>query len=236
MLNTQYLVVRHNNTDHPHVHIVYNPINNNLEVINESKQFKKNERLCKQLTRKYGLHFSNPREYKVEDYKKIAKHERNKAYVRCSIEEVLKSATSVSEFAEMLEGKHIVLRAKFIDKDGKPHLQGLLFHFRISGKTTLHFKASQLSRSLTPKVIIETLKQNQNKANVCGEGKTMEPVPEKINTVSIPNAHQQQSPKDIDKSTKKANPNVLKLKMLRRDINNQNSTRFYYPVLLYLLE
>jgi type IV secretory pathway VirD2 relaxase len=31
--NTQYIIVRHDNTDNPHLHIVYNRINNDLKLI-----------------------------------------------------------------------------------------------------------------------------------------------------------------------------------------------------------
>ena len=161
MLKTQYLVVRHNNTEHPHVHIVFNPINNNLEVIKQSVQFKKNEKLCKELTKKYGLHFSDPRKFKVKDYKKIAKHERDKLYVRSSVEEALASARTVKEFKDTLRKKRIILEGKCVAEEGKKRCQGLVFHFLADKDKILHYKSTQLSRSLTAEVIIKTLLKNK---------------------------------------------------------------------------
>lgn len=161
MLNTQYLVVRHNNTDHPHVHIVFNPINNDLDVIKQSVQFKKNEKLCKELTKKYGLHFSDPRKFKVKDYKKIAKHERDKLYVRSSVEEALAIARTVKEFKDTLREKRIILEGKCVEEEGKKRCQGLVFHFLADKDKILHYKSTQLSRSLTAEVIIKTLLKNK---------------------------------------------------------------------------
>lgn len=161
MLNTQYLVVRHNNTDHPHVHIVFNPINNDLVVIKQSVQFKKNEKLCKELTKKYGLHFSDPRKFKVKDYKKIAKHERDKLYVRSSVEEALANARTVKEFKDTLRKKRIILEGKCVEAEGKKRCQGLVFHFLADKDKILHYKSTQLSRSLTAEVIIKTLLKNK---------------------------------------------------------------------------
>ena len=161
MLKTQYLVVRHNNTEHPHVHIVFNPINNNLEVIKQSAQFKKNEKLCKELTKKYGLHFSDPRKFKVKDYKKIAKHERDKLYVRSSVEEALAIARTVKEFKDTLRKKRIILEGKCVEEEGKKRCKGLVFHFLADKDKILHYKSTQLSRSLTAEVIIKTLLKNK---------------------------------------------------------------------------
>ena len=183
MLKTQYLVVRHNNTEHPHVHIVFNPINNNLEVIKQSVQFKKNEKLCKELTKKYGLHFSDPRKFKVKDYKKIAKHERHKAHVRCAVEQALQSATSIPEFRDFLKNEHIQVRAKFIEKEGKKCLKGLIFLYDVSNNKTIHFKASQLSRSLRAQVITDILAQNKIKISAQLEDAVKEE--EKINIETI---------------------------------------------------
>ena len=211
MVNTQYLIVRHNNTDHPHVHILFNPVNNNLEVINESRQFKKNEKLCKALTKKYGLHFSNPRDYTIKDYDKIPKHEQDKARVRCSVENALRTATSVSEFSEMLKDKHILVQGKFVEKDGKKFLQGLLFHYRAPNNKILHFKASQLSRSLTEKVIVDILKQNRNKVTSCVDLESKEP--EKANDLSVKALHQVQPPKRSKPALPKKKPKSFGPKM-----------------------
>ena len=201
MSNTQYLVVRHNNTDHPHVHIVFNPINNNLEVINESRQFKKNEKLCKELTKKYDLHFSDPRKYKVKDYSKLAKHERPKAYVRSMLETALDTARSFSELQKMLNDKRIAIELKFIGKDDEKCLQGMIFHLCLPKGRIQRYKASQLSRSLTERVIKQLIqnKNNNEEAALENEEKT-----ESVPTHSSQQSQSLESPKSVKKKKLKA--------------------------------
>ena len=194
MLNTQYLVVSHNNTDHPHVHIVFNPINNDLEVIKQSAQFKKNEKLCKELTKKYCLHFSDPRKFKVKDYKKIAKHERDKVFVRSYVEDALICARSVSEFKDILRKKRIIVEGKYLEKDEKKCLEGLIFHFLAAKNKVRHYKSTQLSRSLTVEVIVKALMNNNAQQDhvVDKEDKTNELSPQ-----SMPQAQPQKPSKKI---------------------------------------
>lgn len=55
--NTQYLMVRHQDKNHPHVHIIYNRVDNNGTTIPNYNLWKKNQKVCKELTLKYGYHF-----------------------------------------------------------------------------------------------------------------------------------------------------------------------------------
>ena len=47
--NTQFLLVRHHNTDNPHCHLVYNRINYDGKVISSQNDFKRNEITTKKL-------------------------------------------------------------------------------------------------------------------------------------------------------------------------------------------
>ena len=53
--NTQYVIVRHTNTAHPHLHIVYNRICNDGKLIPDRNERFRNVRFCKALSFKYGL-------------------------------------------------------------------------------------------------------------------------------------------------------------------------------------
>ena len=56
--NTQFLLVRHHNTDNPHCHLVYNRINYDGKVISSQNDFKRNEIATKKLKDKYGLTYA----------------------------------------------------------------------------------------------------------------------------------------------------------------------------------
>ena len=53
--NTQYIIVRHNNTSHPHCHIIFNRIDNDGKTITDRNDQYRNEKVCKQLKDKYNL-------------------------------------------------------------------------------------------------------------------------------------------------------------------------------------
>ena len=53
--DTQFIIVRHHNTDNPHCHIVYNRINNEGKLISDRNDYRRNEQVTKVLKSKYGL-------------------------------------------------------------------------------------------------------------------------------------------------------------------------------------
>jgi hypothetical protein len=60
--NTQYIIVRHNNTAHPHLHIVFNRVDNNDKTISDRNDQYRNEKVCKQLKDKYNLTYGKGKE------------------------------------------------------------------------------------------------------------------------------------------------------------------------------
>lgn len=64
--NTQFLVVRHLETEHPHFHIVYNRVNMDGKAINERNNFKRSDKVVKAIKDKYGLTYS-PLKQKYEE-------------------------------------------------------------------------------------------------------------------------------------------------------------------------
>ena len=59
--DTQFIIVRHHNTDNPHCHIVYNRINNEGKLISEAHDYRRNEQVTKALKSKYGLTYGTAR-------------------------------------------------------------------------------------------------------------------------------------------------------------------------------
>lgn len=46
----QYLIVRHNDREHPHCHIVFNRVNNFGQAIKDSNNFRRNIEVCREIT------------------------------------------------------------------------------------------------------------------------------------------------------------------------------------------
>ena len=68
--NTQFIIARHIDRDHPHCHIVYNRVDNDGRTISDKNDRFRNEKVCKMLTARYRLHFSELRRalrrYKID--------------------------------------------------------------------------------------------------------------------------------------------------------------------------
>ena len=60
--DTQILFVRHFDKEHPHVHIAFNRIANDGRTISDRNERIRSTRICKELTRKYGLYFADGKE------------------------------------------------------------------------------------------------------------------------------------------------------------------------------
>ena len=60
--DTQILIVRHFDKEHPHVHIAFNRIANNGRTISDRNERIRSARICKELTKKYNLYFANGKE------------------------------------------------------------------------------------------------------------------------------------------------------------------------------
>ena len=60
--DTQYLIIKHRDKDHPHIHIVYNRVGNNGKTISDNFQKQRNVQVAKELTLKHGLYISPGKE------------------------------------------------------------------------------------------------------------------------------------------------------------------------------
>lgn len=66
--DTQYIIVRHRDREHPHVHIVFNRIDNNGKTISDKNDMYRNEQVCKKLKAKHELYFAKGKE-QVKQYR-----------------------------------------------------------------------------------------------------------------------------------------------------------------------
>lgn len=60
--NTQYIIARHHDTDHPHIHLVINRIDNEGNRISDKNEKLRNTKICMELTKKYGLYIASGKE------------------------------------------------------------------------------------------------------------------------------------------------------------------------------
>lgn len=62
IVNTQYIIGRHHDKEHPHLHIAFNRVDNNGRTISDKNDRIRSEKICKELTTQYSLYFANGKE------------------------------------------------------------------------------------------------------------------------------------------------------------------------------
>ncbi len=135
--NTQYIVVRHHNTENEHLHIVYNRIDNNLKLISVNNDYKRNIKVCKKLKDKYGLTYGEGKE-KVK-WEKLNNPDRVKYYIHDAIKEVLPECKTPADLRFSLKKYGIELEYKY--KRTTNEIEGVSFRYE-----NIVFKGSQIDR------------------------------------------------------------------------------------------
>ena len=107
IVNTQFVVCRHHDKPHAHVHIVYNRVDNDGNAITGDQGFRKSARITQALTREYGLTFGKGK-------KKVNRHRlKGKDAVKYRIYDAVNDALKVcidwKELKEYLSEKGITL-------------------------------------------------------------------------------------------------------------------------------
>ncbi len=133
-VNTQYLVVRHNDHDHPHCHIVLNLVDNDGNLLNTSNDLRRNVKVCKAIKKKYGLAFGRTDGKKVNQ-DRLRGYDKHKYAIMMPALDALAKAKNWSQFRVLLAKEGIAIRVA-VSKDGS--INGISFQkddFRISGSS-----------------------------------------------------------------------------------------------------
>ena len=141
--DTQYIVARHNDTEHPHLHIIYNRVRYDGLLVKSHNERFRNVKVCKELKQQYGLTFSKGKEHvKVE---KLHTPDKIKYEIYEAIKEALPLCSSVEEFADELFDRNRI-RLDLIHRGNDPasEVQGVTFT-----KDGITFKGSQIDRKFS---------------------------------------------------------------------------------------
>ena len=136
--NTQFIMVRHHNTDNPHCHIVYNRINNEGKLISDRNDYRRNEQVTKALKSKYGLTYGMDKS--KTNTRKLRNAERTKYEIHNAVKDVLKVADSWQKFKNELAKRGVLVEFVYKNKE-RSKVQGIRF-----SKDGYSFKGSQISR------------------------------------------------------------------------------------------
>ncbi|MET3609414.1 hypothetical protein ABIC74_003285 [Mucilaginibacter rubeus] len=150
--NTQFVVVRHHDREHPHLHVIYNRVDNNGNTITDKNNFAKNVKACKEITLKYGYHLGEGKDQVNRQALKGTEKTRYELFD--IIKTTLKQSTDWKQLEAKLHKQGIGIAYKF--RSGSTEVQGISFE-----KGDIKMKGSAIDRSLSYAGINTQLKVNR---------------------------------------------------------------------------
>ncbi|HKM44297.1 MAG TPA: relaxase/mobilization nuclease domain-containing protein [Dysgonamonadaceae bacterium] len=154
--NTQYIVARHFDKEHPHVHIIFNRVDNNGITITDSNDRFRSEKICKELTTSHGLYFSTGKE-KVKEHR-LKEPDATKYEIYNALKELIPKCCNWGELTNEL--KRGGINTEFKTKSGSDEIQGLRFK-----KNDYLFNGSKVDRAFSYSKI-DSLLSNNNKQGI----------------------------------------------------------------------
>lgn len=154
ILNTQYILVRHYDREHPHCHLVFNRIDNNGRLISDKNDRVRSAKICKELTEKHHLHMAKGKDHVHRE------RLRGADAVKYQIYDALVSVTPKCKNWEELRSalmKHGI-SMHFVHRGNTTEIQGIVFE-----KDGLHFNGSKVDRQFSFSKISRTLVENANR-------------------------------------------------------------------------
>lgn len=137
--DTQYIVCRHTDKEHQHLHIVANRVDNNGNTISDRNDAIRNVAVCKALTREYGLHFAKGKEKVKRD--RLRGKDKVKYQIYDAVKAALPRCNNWSDLCDRLARQGIGVRFKY-DR-GKGEIVGVSFT-----KDGISFSGSRIDRSM----------------------------------------------------------------------------------------
>ena len=101
--DTQYIIVRHQDREHPHVHIVFNRIDNNGKTISDKNDMYRNEQVCKKLKARHGLYFAKGKE-QVKQHR-LKEPDKSKYEIYTAVKNEIGENKELAAITEAVSGK-----------------------------------------------------------------------------------------------------------------------------------
>lgn len=154
--NTQFIIARHLDKEHPHCHIVYNRVDNNGRCVSDSYEYYRSNAICKELKKKYGLTFGENKDKVKVDRLKGRSKTRQEIYL--AVQAAKRTAKDWTTFQRELAQKGISVSKKF--RRNSTEVEGLSYT-----KDGRKFKASQIDRDgkCSYAIICKALERNKNR-------------------------------------------------------------------------
>ena len=152
--DTQILIVRHFDKEHPHVHIAFNRIANDGRTISDRNERIRSTRICKELTRKYNLYFADGKE-QVKRHR-LKEPDKTKYELYSILKSEISKCGHWRQLAVNLKKQGVEVQFKYKGKSDE--IQGVIF-----SKNGYLFSGSKIDRRFSYSKIDIVLNANRHK-------------------------------------------------------------------------
>ena len=150
--DTQYIIVRHHDTDHPHIHLVINRIDNNGKRISDQNEKLRNAKICMKLTKENGLYIASGKE-NVKEHR-LKEPDKTKYEIYRALQSAISNCRNWQELkVELLKSG---IKTEFRNNGGTDKIQGVRF-----GKNGYEFNGSKIDRAYSYSKISYQLQKNE---------------------------------------------------------------------------
>lgn len=149
--DTQYIIARHFDKEHPHIHLCFNRIDNKGKTISDKNDRYRSEKICKELTAKYGLYLSSGKE-KVKT-NRLKGPDKTKYEIYNLLNQLVPKSKSWKQLLYNLNRYGVDSQFKY--KGQTDEIQGITFT-----KNGYSFTGSKVDRMFSYSKIDYQLKQN----------------------------------------------------------------------------
>ena len=150
--DTQILIVRHFDKEHPHVHIAFNRIANNGRTISDRNERIRSARICKEITRKYSLYLASGKE-RVKQHR-LKEPDKTKYGLYSILKSEVSRCGNWRQLAANLKKQGVDMRFKYKGKSDE--VQGVVF--TMNGYS---FSGSKIDRRFSYAKIDAALERNR---------------------------------------------------------------------------
>ena len=153
--DTQNLIVRHSDRQHPHLHICINRIGNDGKTISDRNEKYRSTKICRELTERYGLTIGDGK--KAVNRHRLRGEDKLRYEIFDAIKAILPQSQNWKDFVSGLEQQDIATRFK--TKGNTDVVQGIIFE-----KDGYSFSGSKIDRSCSFSRLNAEIEQNIQQA------------------------------------------------------------------------
>lgn len=137
--DTQYVIVKHGDREHPHIHIIYNRVDNKGKPVPDSNNYGRNVKVCRAITDAHGFHLGKGKDQ--VNRQALRGREKVRYAIYDAVKSSLKTARNWEELESELARRGIGLLFKYKGETGG--VQGISLE-----KDGVKFKGSAIDRGV----------------------------------------------------------------------------------------